>query len=255
MELLRLKPAYCSNESRADLSATLRKVVAVMVSNFPKDTVVLGRVLPVGNTLGGDKTWWLLGYNLKYHMVFAVPASDNSSAYIMATRSPLRTVEGARCSFDAHNWKAEVETDKKFYELDTSKLSDEAIVASFLTHPPERYSLELGYSEFKLPRTERNLLLPYTSDWVELDIPAGIESIEIPEGVKHVAITSSLSDPLIKLPESVVSCHIDEEVEVRLSIPKRFAKYWGYWSAVWGKNYTIREGFSQTPDGLVTVRR
>lgn len=255
MELIKLKTVSCSSTSRADLSATLRKVVAVIVANFPKDTVVLGRVLPSDRSVGGVKTWWLLGYNLKYHMVFAQPVSENNPAYIMATRSFIRTVEGARCVFNAQNWKAEVETDKYFHELDISKLSDEAIVASFLTHPPERFSLELSYSQFRLSREERNILLPYTSDWVDLRIPAGIESVEIPEGVKHVAITSSLSGSLIRLPETIVSCHIDEEVEVRLSIPKRFAKYWGYWSAVWGKPYAIKEGFSQTPDGLVTVRR
>ena len=257
MELLRLNTAYCSSTTRSDLSATLHKVVAVIVNNFPKDTIVLGRIFPYSRSLRDDTQlmWWLLGYNLKYHMVFAQPVSYNNASYVMATRSIIRSVDGAKCFFDAKKWRAVVETDKLFYELDTSKLSDEAIVASFLTQPPERYSLGLSYSQFILPRTEKNILLPYTSEWLELEIPHGVESIEIPEGVKHITIASSLSEPLIHIPDSVVSCQIHEEVSAKLSISSKFSKYWGYWSAVWGKPYTVKGGFKQTPDGLVTVRR
>ena len=257
MELLRLKTAYCSSTTRSDLSATLSKVVAVIVTSFPKDTIVLGKIFPHNRSLVEDEglTWWLLGYNLKYHMVFAQPVSHNNSSYVMSTRSLIRTVDGAKCFFDANKWRAEVETAQLFHELDISKLSDEAVVASFLTQPPERFSLGLSYSKFIIPRTEKNILLPYTSDWIELEIPSGVESIEIPEGVKHISIISSLSEPFIRIPDTIVSCQIHEEVSVKLSIPKKFSKYWGYWSAVWGKPYTVKEGFKQTPDGLVTVCR
>ena len=257
MELLTLKRVYCSGTYRNDLSATISNLVAVVVNEFPKDTVTLGRVFPHDIHLSADpnKVWWLLGYSLKFHMVFAQPVTSTKGiSHIMTINSYLRAVDGAKCRFNAHTWGAEVVTDKLFYELDTSKLSDEAIVASFLALPPERFSIELGYTQFNLNTKDKEVELPFVSEWVELDIPYGLQKLIIPEGVKHLTITSSLSEALICLPDTIVSCHISRRAPARLSIPKKFAKYWGYWSAVWGNSYKVPEGFKVTPDGAVVVR-
>lgn len=255
MELLRLKTAYCSGDDRNDLSHTLRNVVAMIVSTLPADTFLLGKVFPNSRSQANDAdaTWWLLGYNFKYHMVFAQAVSGRHPAHIMRANTLLRTVEGAVCEFDSNDWRAAVTTAKLFYELGIDKLTDEAVVSSFLSYPPERFSITLGYSLFRL-ENERELLLPCTSEWVELELLAGVNFIDIPDGIKHVAITSSISDTTVRLPDSIISCYIHRDVSVRLSIPKRFSKHWGYWSAIWGKSYTIKDGFSCTPDGLVSVR-
>ena len=255
MELLKLKLAYCSCEDRNDLSCTLTNLVAVITPTFPTDTVFLGKVLPSGTVYGADSsaTWWLLGYSLKFHMVFAHIVSGKHPAHIMSLKTVLRTVNGAVSTFETAEWRACVTTDKLFYDLGADCLNDEAIVASFITMPPVRFNLELSYSLFNVNRGGGGLL-PYVTEWVELSIAAGVAFIEVPEGVKHLSITSSLSETLLRLPDSLVSCYIHKDISVKLSISKRFAKNWCYWSAVWGKSYTIKAGFTRTPDGLVSVR-
>mgnify|MGYP001355361469 CR=1 FL=1 len=255
MELLRLKTAYCSSDDRNDLSHTVKNVVAVIVHTLPSDVVILGRIFPHGRSQATDENipWWLLGYSMKFHIMFAQAVSCKHPAHIMSTKTLLRTVKGATCTFDASEWRAEVHTDKLFYELGRDSLNDAAVLASFISFPPERFSVELGYSLFKVDATS-DVLLPYVTDWVELDILSGVRFIDVPDGVKHIAITTSLDAPLIRLPDSIISCYIHSDVSVQLSIPRRFAKNWGYWSAVWGKPYMIKDGFSCSPDGLVCVR-
>lgn len=255
MELLKLPTAYCSGDDRNDLSYTLSHVVAVIVSEMPSDTVILGRIFPHNRSLVNDERlpWWLLGYSLKYHMVFAQAVSYKHAAHIMCKETVLRTVDGAVCTFDAAEWRAKVATERFFHELNVDDLNDESVVASFISYPPERFNLELSFSKFKVDKACSECF-PYVSDWVELEILSGVRFIDVPDGVKHLVITSSFDKTLLRIPDSVVSCYIAKDVAVQLSISKRFAKAWGYWSAVWGKPYVIKEGFRSSPDGLVIVR-
>lgn len=255
MEVLRLTTAYCSDDKRNDLSQTISNVVAVIVTRMPSDVVILGRIFPYSRVHANDESyaWWLLGYSLKYHMVFAQVVSCKHSSHILSKSTILRTVKGAKCTFEVDEWRASVITDKYFHELDADSLTDEAIVASFMSYPPERFTRELGYSKFHLQKKNK-FRLPYVTDWIELHILSDVDYIEIPNGVKHLTITTCLSEPYIHLPESIVSCYIHKEISVRLSIPNRFSKHWGYWSALWGKTYNLSAGFKSSPDGLVSVR-
>ncbi|GHU92736.1 hypothetical protein FACS1894208_00480 [Clostridia bacterium] len=173
---------------------------------------------------------------------------------MMSIDSPLRATAGAACRFSVDSWGLITETERTFDELNNAQVSDEAYVAAFAGVPPSRLSLALGYSEFK-PEVKKEVIIPYITEEVSIELPYGVSRVAVMGGVRHVCITSCLSEPSVHLPDSVVSCHIDRGVALaQLSIAPRLARNWSYWSALWGKSYTVPQNFRRTPDGLVTVR-
>jgi hypothetical protein len=242
------KSIQSAKSGRNDLSAIWRKGV-FCIDPAPSSVRWLGNI----RVHGEFKGYWRVGVDMSTHILYA--AADDERGSLLEEKYVLRDGKNGRLIADVSGLRVEVF--KHFEAMKSENIADGMLMQTLTGIKPAYYCDALDYAEFHLRGKASVDILPAVCGWQVFDIAGGVRELKIGEGAKWIYLHVSGAAGMgieVELPDSAVACKVALKDGIKLSIGKRLAANWAYWSVVAGRMYSIEKGFAQTPDGCVRVR-